>query len=113
MLGFDGSVVFCAAVDPEWIPAGSQREVLKAQGNDPVWNDANCRNRRIFEDRTGLSAARNTREFLVQTYARENGRGTGGLHARYVDAHSHQRPPLGRAEASRRTSPCLAGNVTM
>jgi methyl-accepting chemotaxis protein len=45
------------------------------QGSDPVWNSANCRNRRIFNDRTGLSAGRSTRPFLLQTYRRDMGGG--------------------------------------
>jgi methyl-accepting chemotaxis protein len=40
-----------------------------------VWNSANCRNRRIFGDRTGLSAGRSTRRFLLQTYRRDMGGG--------------------------------------
>jgi methyl-accepting chemotaxis protein len=40
------------------------------------WNTANSRNRRIFNDRTGLGAGRNTQPFLVQTYRRDMGGGT-------------------------------------
>ena len=61
-----------ALVDPAEIVytvAGNQRP------DDPVWNAANCRNRRIFDDRAGLSAARNVRPFLIQTYARDLGGG--------------------------------------
>ncbi|KAA5600347.1 methyl-accepting chemotaxis protein [Blastochloris sulfoviridis] len=39
------------------------------------WNVANCRNRRYFDDRTGLAAARNTRPYLLQVYARDMGGG--------------------------------------
>jgi hypothetical protein len=38
----------------------------KEQSDDPIWNDANCRNRRIFADTPGLRAARNRAPFLVQ-----------------------------------------------
>jgi len=48
----------------------------KPQGKDPQWNDANCRNRRIFNDRTGLAAAQNIKPFLVQTYRRKMSAGT-------------------------------------
>jgi methyl-accepting chemotaxis protein len=51
------------------------RKFSKPQGADPVWNAANCRNRRIFNDRTGLAAGRNTRRFLLQTYRRDMGGG--------------------------------------
>jgi methyl-accepting chemotaxis protein len=40
-----------------------------------VWNNANCRNRRMFKDRTGLGAGRNTKPFLLQTYRRDMGGG--------------------------------------
>ncbi|MEK9671021.1 MAG: hypothetical protein VW268_00770 [Rhodospirillaceae bacterium] len=47
----------------------------KPQGDDPIWNNANCRNRRIFNDRTGLRAGQNTRPFFLQTYRRDMGGG--------------------------------------
>jgi len=41
-----------------------------------VWNMANCRNRRIFDDPTGLGAGRNqTKAFLLKTYKRDMGGG--------------------------------------
>ena len=46
------------------------------QGKDPVWNNANCRNRRLFSDRTVKKAAASTRPFLLQTYRRDMGGGT-------------------------------------
>ena len=39
------------------------------------WNIANCRNKRYFDDRTGLAAARNARPYLLQVYARDMGGG--------------------------------------
>jgi methyl-accepting chemotaxis protein len=42
---------------------------------DVAWNTANSRNRRIFDDRAGLSAARNTRTYLIQSYPRDMGNG--------------------------------------
>ena len=41
-----------------------------------MFNAANCRNRRIFDDRVGLAAGRNTAGPLVQTYRRDMGGGT-------------------------------------
>ncbi len=68
-------VVTCAAVDRNgYLPTHNQK-FSKPQGPDPVWNAANCRNRRIFDDRTGLAAARNERRFLLQTYRRDMGGG--------------------------------------
>ena len=75
MLGVDDRVVFCAAVDRNGYLPTHNRIFSKPQGNDPTWNNANCRNRRIFDDRTGLRAAHNTETFLLQTYRRDMGGG--------------------------------------
>ena len=48
----------------------------KPQGSDPVWNSANCRNRRIFKDRAVEKVAANTKPFLLQTYRRDMGGGS-------------------------------------
>jgi methyl-accepting chemotaxis protein len=53
------------------------------QGPDPIWNAANCRNRRFFKDRVGLSVGRNRKPFLVQAYQRDMG---GGRFMPMVDA---------------------------
>jgi len=45
------------------------------QGKDPVWNNANCRNRRLFSDRAVKKVAANTKPFLLQTYRRDMGGG--------------------------------------
>ena len=45
------------------------------QGKDPVWNNANCRNRRLFNDRAVKKVAANTKPFLLQTYRRDMGGG--------------------------------------
>jgi methyl-accepting chemotaxis protein len=45
------------------------------QGSDPVWNNANCRNRRLFNDRAVQKVAANTKPFLLQTYRRDMGGG--------------------------------------
>ena len=42
---------------------------------DVVYNTAHSRNRRIFDDRAGLSAARNVRPYLIQNYPRDMGDG--------------------------------------
>jgi methyl-accepting chemotaxis protein len=75
MLQFSDKVVFCAAVDRNGYLPTHNLKFSKPQGADPVWNAANCRNRRIFNDRTGLAAGRNTRRFLLQTYRRDMGGG--------------------------------------
>ncbi|HYD29598.1 MAG TPA: methyl-accepting chemotaxis protein [Azospirillaceae bacterium] len=75
ILEMDKRVVFCAACDRNGYIATHNRKCSQPQGPDPVWNAANSRNRRIFTDRTGISAARNTNKHLLQTYLREMGGG--------------------------------------
>jgi methyl-accepting chemotaxis protein len=75
LLAFDPKVIFCAAVDRNGYLPTHNAKFSKAQGSDPVWNAANCRNRRVFNDRTGLAAGRNERRFLLQTYRRDMGGG--------------------------------------
>jgi methyl-accepting chemotaxis protein len=38
------------------------------QGPDPVWNDANCRNKRIFMDETTAKAIKSERPAMLSTY---------------------------------------------
>ncbi len=66
---------FCAAIDRNGYLATHNKKFSQPQGDDPVWNAAHCRNRRIFDDRTGLAAGRNTKPFLLQTYRRDMGGG--------------------------------------
>ncbi|HEY9023904.1 MAG TPA: methyl-accepting chemotaxis protein [Burkholderiaceae bacterium] len=75
LLGFDPKVVFCAAVDRNGYLPTHNLKFSQPQGADPVWNAAHARNRRVFNDRTGLAAGRNTRRFLLQTYRRDMGGG--------------------------------------
>jgi methyl-accepting chemotaxis protein len=75
LLAANKRIVFCAAVDRNGFLPTHNRKYSQPQGPDPVWNNANCRNRRIFSDRTGLAAARNQKPFLLQTYRRDMGGG--------------------------------------
>src|SRR5262249_21169774 len=75
LLTLSNKVVFCAAVDHNGYLPTHNKKYSHPQGADPVWNAANCRNRRVFSDRTGLAAGRNTRRFLLQTYRRDMGGG--------------------------------------
>lgn len=79
VLEMDPRITFCAAVDRNGYLPTHNRIYSQPQGPDPVWNISNCRNRRIFDDRTGLSAGRNTKPFLVQTYRRDMGGGEFAL----------------------------------
>ncbi|MGR6466325.1 methyl-accepting chemotaxis protein [Rhizobium sp. PAMB 3182] len=72
----DERIAFCAAVDNNGYLSTHNRKFSQPQKpDDPVWNMANCRNRRIFNDRVGLAAGRSTAPFLVQTYRRDMGGG--------------------------------------
>ena len=75
ILDLDPAVVFSAAVDRNGYLPVHNRKYSAPQGSDPVWNNANSRNRRIFDDTTGLMAARNTSPVLSQTYPRDFGGG--------------------------------------
>ena len=75
LLSFDKKVVFCAAVDRNGYLPTHNLKFSQPQGADPVRNAAQSRNRRIFNDRTGLAAGRNERRFLLQTYRRDMGGG--------------------------------------
>lgn len=76
MLDFSDKVVYCIAVDRNGYVAAHNKKYCQPQrAGDVVWNTANSRYRRIFNDRTGLASARNQRPFLLQTYRRDMGGG--------------------------------------
>ncbi len=76
LLASDPRMVFCAAVDRNgYLPVHNTIYSQPQRPGDPVWNAANSRNRRIFDDRTGILAARSTRPFVVQAYPRDMGGG--------------------------------------
>lgn len=79
ILEFDPRVTFCAAVDRNGYLPTHNHIFSQPQSADPVWNAGNCRNRRIFNDRTGLAAGRNRKPFLMQTYRRDMGGGNYSL----------------------------------
>jgi methyl-accepting chemotaxis protein len=71
----DPRIVFCVAwARNGYLPTHNPNYSLP-QGPDPVWNNANCRNRRIFDDRNVRKIAANTKPFLLQTYRRDMGGG--------------------------------------
>ena len=76
LLGLSDKVVFCIAADRNgYIACHNQKYNQAQRAGNLAWNTANCRNRRIFNDRTGLASARNQRPFLLQTYRRDMGGG--------------------------------------
>jgi methyl-accepting chemotaxis protein len=76
VLSFSPLITFCAPVDSNGYLPTHNLKFSRKPGSDPVWNAANCRNRRKFTDRTGLAAARNRHRFLLQTYRRDMGGGS-------------------------------------
>ena len=69
-------IIFCCAADRNGYIATHNLKVSQPQRpDDPIWNAANCRNRRIFNDRAGLLAAQNRQPVLHQTYDRDMGGG--------------------------------------
>jgi methyl-accepting chemotaxis protein len=76
LLNSDRRISFCAAVDRNGYLPTHNRKFSQPPSEDPVWNAQNCRNRRIFNDRTGLASARNQKPVLMQTYRRDMGGGS-------------------------------------
>jgi methyl-accepting chemotaxis protein len=71
----DPRIVFCVAwARGGYLPTHNPNYRLP-QGKDPAWNAANCRNRRLFNDRAVQKVAANTKPFLLQTYRRDMGAG--------------------------------------
>ncbi len=69
-------IMFTVAVDRNgYLPTHRMIYNQPQRPGDPAWNAANCRNRRIFDDRTGLAAGRSTAPSLIQTYLRDMGAG--------------------------------------
>lgn len=76
MLVTDPNMVFCLAVDRNaYIPVHIRKFSQPQRLGERAWNHANARNRRIFDDRAGLLAARLMRPFLIQSYNRDMGNG--------------------------------------
>jgi methyl-accepting chemotaxis protein len=76
MLARDDRIVSGGAADQAgYLPTLGKKFSQPQRPGDVVWNTANCRNRRIMNDRVGLGAGRNTRPFLLQTYRRDMGGG--------------------------------------
>lgn len=77
ILETNSSIVFCAAVDRNgYLPTHNKKFSLEQRQGQTEWNTSNCRNRRIFNDRVGLRAGKNTNGILVQAYRRDMGNGS-------------------------------------
>ena len=72
-VAFDPAIVFCITADRNGYVATHNAVFSKPQGDDPDWNAAHSRNRRIFDDRVGTRGGRNRKPFLLQIYRRNVG----------------------------------------
>ncbi|SCA54819.1 Methyl-accepting chemotaxis protein [Candidatus Terasakiella magnetica] len=69
-------ILLCCATDRNGFIATHNKIYSHPQRpDDPDWNMANCRNRRIFDDKAGLLAAHNKEAMFTQTYERNMGAG--------------------------------------
>jgi methyl-accepting chemotaxis protein len=76
LLAKDPRMAFCAAIDRNgYLPVHNGIYSKPQRPGDVAFNTANSRNRRIFNDPAGLAAGRNTRSYLIQSYARDMGNG--------------------------------------
>jgi methyl-accepting chemotaxis protein len=76
LLASDPRMVFCVTVDRNgYLGVHNNIYSQSQRPGDVTWNTANSRNRRIFDDRAGLSAARSVRPYLIQNYPRDMGNG--------------------------------------
>jgi len=72
----DARIVFCCVCDRNGYIATHNKKYSEPQRpGDKAWNTVHSRNRRIFDDRAGIVAARNTTHGFVQTYPRDMGGG--------------------------------------
>lgn len=70
----DPRMIFCVAVDRNgYLPVHNAAFGQPQRPGQPDWNAIHARNRRIFDDRAGLAAARNVRPYLIQNYPRDMG----------------------------------------
>ena len=72
-LAADRHILFVVAVDRNgYLPTHNSKYSRPLTG-DPDYNTKHNRTKRIFNDRTGLAAARNTQPYLLQKYSRDTG----------------------------------------
>ncbi len=72
-LEFDSRILFVVAVDRNGYVPTHNSKYSKPLTNDPDYNSKNNRTKQLYNDRAGLAAARNKKQFLLQTYSRDTG----------------------------------------
>ncbi len=75
LLAKSDRIAYCCATDDNCFVPTHNKAVSKPQGDDPVWNAANCRNRRFFNSASVRRAVQNTEPLILQTYQRDMGGG--------------------------------------
>ncbi len=72
-LAKDSRLLFVVAVDKNgYLPTHNSKYSLPPT-SDPDYNTKYSREKRLFNDRTGLAAAKNIQPFLLQKYSRDTG----------------------------------------
>ena len=69
----DKRILFVVAVDRNGYLPTHNTKYSKPLTDDQDFNTKNNRTKRMFNDRTGLAAARNTNPYLLQKYSRDTG----------------------------------------
>jgi hypothetical protein len=72
-LEMDDRLLFVVAVDRNGYVPTHNSKYSRPMTNDQEYNTIHNRTKRLFNDRTGLAAARNTDEYLLQKYERDTG----------------------------------------
>ncbi len=97
MLAEDSRMSFCAAVDRNgWLPVHNAAYSKPQRPGDPVWNAANCRNRRVFDDRAGFCRGAQCQAVPHPVLFPGDGERDEHHDDRDRRAHPRRRPPLGR-----------------
>jgi len=78
MMMRDSRIMFCACVDRNFYLPTHNRIYSRPQSDDPLWNAANCRNRRFYGKRRA-NANDSSRPVRLQTLRRDMGGGTAHL----------------------------------
>ena len=72
-LAVDKRILFVVAVDRNGYLPTHNSKYSKPLTDDSDYNMKNNRTKRLFNDRTGLAAARNKEPYLLQNYQRDTG----------------------------------------
>lgn len=75
LMAMSAKITFCIATDCKGYVPMNVALYCKPYGQDPTWNQANCRYHRFFDGRTEMTAIRSQGKFLLQTYRRDMGGG--------------------------------------